>query len=166
MEIKTIENFLSYFEKTRQITRKVVEVVPPDKLDWSYRTGKFTLGDLIRHIAAIERHVFAEMAIGNRPNYQGCGKELADGFPAVLHYFDAMHAESLALFKTLNDRSLDQNIRSVDGKEIVLGSFLRALFVHEIHHRGALCIYLNMLGVETPPIIGLKEEQVIQFSRK
>ena len=55
MEISTIESFLDYYERIRQRTRKVVLLIPPDKLEWTYREGKFTLGDLVRHIAAIER---------------------------------------------------------------------------------------------------------------
>ncbi|MBY0403884.1 MAG: S1C family serine protease, partial [Cyanobacteria bacterium] len=42
----------------------------------------------------------------------------------------------------------------LNGKETALGNFLRALVVHEVHHRGALCIYLNMLDVTTPSILG------------
>ena len=31
---------------------------------------------------------------------------------------------------------------------------------HEIHHRGQLYLYLGILGVATPPIFGLTEEEV------
>jgi uncharacterized damage-inducible protein DinB len=57
-----------------------------------------------------------------------------------------------------------REVKTLDGRLISAGNFLRALIVHEVHHRGALCIYLNLLGVKTPPIIGLMEEQVIQLS--
>ncbi|MEO6669849.1 MAG: DinB family protein [Ferruginibacter sp.] len=165
MEITNIESFLLYYEKTRQITTKVIDVIPVDKMDWAYMPGKFTIGDLIRHIAAIERYVFAEIAIGNKPSYTGCGKDLADGYENIISWFHEMHSQTITIFKTLRDESLNKKVRSVDGKEIELGMFLRALIVHEIHHRAALCIYLNLLNVDTPPIIGLKEEQVIQLSK-
>ena len=165
MEITKIDAFLSYYERTRQATLKVIEVIPNDQVDWSYKRGKFTIADLVRHIAAIERHIFAEIALGNKPAYKGCGKELADGYDNIVAYFNKMQSQSLAIFQSLKDEDLKRNIKSLDGKEIELGNFLRALFLHEIHHRGALCIYLNLLNVETPPIIGLKEEQVIQLSK-
>ncbi|HOY96168.1 MAG TPA: DinB family protein, partial [Catalimonadaceae bacterium] len=88
-----------------------------------------------------------------------------DGYDDILSYFDDMHQESVALFKSIRDERLKTEIMSLDGRTIELGNFLRALIVHEVHHRGALCIYLNLLGVETPPIIGLKEEEVIELSR-
>lgn len=165
MEISNIASFLLYYQKTRLITTKVMEVIPVDKVDWAYMPGKFTIGDLIRHIAAIERFVFAEIAMGNKPAYKGCGKEIADGYENIISWFHEMHAQTITIFKTLSDQSLKNKITSVDGKEIELGMFLRALIVHEIHHRAALCIYLNLLNVETPPVIGLKEEQVIQLCK-
>ncbi|MES2761904.1 MAG: DinB family protein [Bacteroidota bacterium] len=165
MEIKSIESFLSYYERTRTTTSNVIKVIPPDKLDWSYMPGKFTVGDLVRHIAGIERYVFAEVALGNKPAYTGCKKDLADGFENVLAYYNQMRDQSVAMFKSLSDDDLKTKTKTLDGKDIEIGNFLRALFLHEVHHRGAMCIYLNLLGVQTPPVIGLMEEQVIQLSK-
>jgi len=120
---------------------------------------------LIRHIASIERNLFAEVVTGNKPNYKGCGKEIAVGYYSVLHYYNEMHRQSVEIFQTVSDESLKQIIKSLDGKDIELSNFLRALIVHEVHHRGAMCIYLNLLGIESPPVIGLKEEHVIEISK-
>ena len=53
MEINTIEIFLAYYERTREITNQFIKVIPPDKMDWTYTSNKFTIADLVRHIAAI-----------------------------------------------------------------------------------------------------------------
>ncbi|HLP54070.1 MAG TPA: DinB family protein [Fluviicola sp.] len=164
MEITSIETFLPYLERNRDITKRLIEVIPHDKLDWSYLPGKFTLADLIRHIAGIERHVFAQTAAGKPINYTGCGKDLADGFENIMAYFNRLHEETLEILRSLNDEDLKKTIRAVDGREIQLGQFLRALIIHEVHHRGAMYIYLNLLGVKTPPVLGLTEEQVRAFS--
>lgn len=111
------------------------------------------------------KNVFAEVVIGNKPNYKGCGKELAEGYDNILLYFNQMHSQSMNIFKSLTDQGLTKIIKTLDGKYIEVGIFLRALILHEIHHRGALCIYLNLLNIETPAIIGLKEEEVIQLSK-
>src|SRR3954469_680307 len=66
---------LGYFESVRTRTLRVVEHIPEGKLDWSYRAGKFTLGDVWRHLALVERKVFAQAAQGLAPEYKGCGKE-------------------------------------------------------------------------------------------
>lgn len=164
MEIKTIDGFLSYYKRTREATSRLIAVIPPDQMDFAYLPGKFTVADLIRHIAAIERTVFAEIALGNNPRYKGCGPELTEGYENVVAYFNRMHEESVAVFQSLTDEDLNRQVTTMNGSETDLGSFLRALFVHEIHHRGALYIYLNLLGVKTPPVFGLTEEQVKQFS--
>lgn len=164
MEIASIESFLNYHKKTRQTTNQVIQMIPPDKIDWAYAPGKFTIGDLVRHIAAIERYVFAEVAAGRKPAYRGCGKALADGYENICSYFHEMHDQSVEIFRSIPDTALAQTIQSLDGKAITRANFLRALFLHEVHHRGALCIYLNLLEVATPPVIGLMEEQVITLS--
>jgi uncharacterized damage-inducible protein DinB len=165
MEIKTIASFLSYYNKIREGTNQIIQVIPKDKMDWTYKSEKFTIADVVRHIAAIERNVFAELVIGNPANYRGCGKELADGYDNVIEYFNEIHSQSMEVFSSLNDEDLNRKIITLSGSETKIGNFLRALIIHEIHHCGALCIYLNLLDVKTPSIFGLTEEQVIEKSK-
>ncbi len=164
MEISTIESFLDYYARIRQRTRKVVLLIPPGKLEWTYREGKFTLGDLVRHIAAIERWLYAENAEGQPSMYTGCGPELADGFDATLAYFDEMHRQSLAIFQNMTPEMLQQKINTPAGMPITCWKWLRALVEHEIHHRGQIYLYLNMLDIATPPLYGLTAEEVASFS--
>ena len=60
MEIKTIQPFLHYFGNVRERTMRVARCIPPDKIDWTYAPGKFTLGDLLWHLAVAERYMWAE----------------------------------------------------------------------------------------------------------
>ena len=55
MEIPTIGPFLHYFCNVRERTMRVARCIPPDKIDWTYAPAKFTLGDLLRHLAVAER---------------------------------------------------------------------------------------------------------------
>lgn len=71
MEIRSVQPFLDYLEKIHERTMRVARCIPPDKLEWSYREGKFTLGDLCRHIVTIERYMFAETVAGRPSRYQG-----------------------------------------------------------------------------------------------
>ncbi len=166
MEIKTIESFLSYLERTRQATKRVIQAIPAEKFDFAYMPGKFTIADQIRHIAAIEQYVFANIAVGKAPAYKGCGNELADGYDAIMKYFDDCRQESIKMFSSLSDDDLSRKVNALNGSEMELGQFLRALFVHEIHHRAVLCIYINLLGLESPPVLGFTEKQVIEVSNK
>lgn len=165
MEITTIPGFLQYYEKIRQRTQMLITVVPPDALDWSYMPGKFTIADQIRHIAAIERYMFIETIVGRPCSYTGCGKDLADGYDAVLKYFYEKHEESVAILHGLDNADLQRLCTTPAGIQIKVWKWLRSMVEHEIHHRAQMYIYLNMLGVKTPPMFGLSSEEIIQYSQ-
>lgn len=164
MEITSIHSFLDYYAKIRQRTERVIACIPADRYDWTYKVGKFTLADQIRHMAAIERYLYAENALGRPATYAGCGKELAESPEQVLAFFREKHRESVAIFSSLPDEALQQKIQTPGGGSITLWKWLRALVEHEIHHRAQIYTYLGMLGVPTPPIFGLTSEQVQEQS--
>jgi uncharacterized damage-inducible protein DinB len=160
MEIKTIAPFLDYYQKVRQRTLKVIHCIPPDRMDWTYGEGKFTFADLIRHIASIERYMYAENVQLKPSRYPGHGKELADGHENVLAYMARTHGEAMEIFGRLSDADLQRKCRTPGEAEITVWKWLRAMVEHEIHHRGQLYMYLSMIGVPTSPIYGLTSEEV------
>lgn len=166
MEITSIESFLPYLKNIRERTMRVARVIPPDMLEWSYAPGKFTLGDLLRHMATVERYLWAQIVQGKPARYQGCGRDLADGYDNVLAYMEGLHAESVEIFSRLTPADLQQKCKTPDGSPITTWKVLRLLVEHEIHHRGEIYIYLGMLGVKTPPLYGMTSEQVKELSAK
>jgi uncharacterized damage-inducible protein DinB len=160
MEIRTIQPFLQYFGNIRDRTMRVARSIPPDKIDWSYAPGKFTLGDLLRHIAVTERYLFAENIHGGTSRYVSHGKELADGLDNILAFMERMHQESMEIFSKLSDAALQSKCRNVGGMDMAVWKWLRAMTEHEIHHRGQIYLYLGILGVPTPPLYGLTSEEV------
>ncbi|WP_418499035.1 DinB family protein [Flagellimonas sp.] len=165
MEITNINTFLDYYGKIRERTNLLIAVIPPEYMDWAYRPGKFTIADQIRHIAAIERYMFAETILGNPCSYSGCGKELANGYNEVIGYFNEKHEETLAILKKFGNDDLQRKCLTPANTPITVWKWLRAMTEHEIHHRAQLYIYLNLLDVKTPPMFGLSSEEIIQNSR-
>lgn len=166
MEITTIAPFLDYFDRVRERTMRVVACIPPEKIEWRAAEGKFTLGDLARHIAATERYVFAECASGGRARYGGCGCELAKGYDEVIRFTQRMHNESMRMFAKVTDEHLQQKCQSADGSPITTWKLLRSMPEHEVHHRGELYAYLGLLGVSAPPLYGMTSEQLREIGRK
>jgi uncharacterized damage-inducible protein DinB len=160
MQTQTVDAFLEYLDKVHLRTLRVVRCIPADKLDWSYAPGKFTLGDLVRHIAAIERYMFAENVQGKPSRYPGCGKELADGYEQVVQFMERMHRESVEIFSRLSPDDLNRKCETPGGAAITVWKWLRSMIEHEIHHRGQIYLYLALLDVATPPLYGLTSEQV------
>jgi uncharacterized damage-inducible protein DinB len=160
-----------YWEKVRQRTLKVIACIPPEKYDWRYAEGKFSFADLIRHLAAIERYMYAENVQFKPSRYPGHGPEVAntpeaDGTePAdtpekVLAFLDQMHQESMAIFSKLTAEDLQKKCVTPGGVSITVWKWLRAMVEHEVHHRAQMYIYLGMLGIATPPLYGLTSEEV------
>ena len=160
MPDRTLDSFLDYLDKVHQRTLRVVGCIPPEKLDWTYAPGKFTLGDLVRHIAGIERYMYAENVQGKPSRYPGCGKELADGYDKVVEYFEELHRQSVEIFSRLTENDLESKCQTPGGVSIGVWKWLRSMLEHEIHHRGQIYLYLGLLGVPTPPLYGLTSEQV------
>ncbi len=160
MEITTIAPFLKYFDNVRERTMRVALCVPPGKVDWSYAPGKFTPGDLLRHIAVTERYLFAENIQNRQGRYTTHGQELAADFDSILELMKRLHAESLAIFAKLTDEDLKRKCKTPGGADIQTAKWLRAMVEHEVHHRGQIYLYLGLLGVAAPPLYGLTSEQV------
>ena len=162
MEIKTIGPFLDYYEKVRQRTLKVIKCIPAEKIDWTYKQGKFTFADLIRHLASIERYMYAENVQLKPSRYPGHGRELADGYENVLAYLDQTHKEAMEIFGRLSDQDLRKKCKTPGDAEITVWKWLRAMVEHEIHHRGQIYIYLSLIDVSASPIYGLTSEEVFE----
>jgi len=149
-----------YFDAIRARTRRVAVIVPPDQLEWRPRDGSFSFGDLIRHLGAIERWMFAENARCKPSRYPGHGRELADGYDDVIAYLDRMHEESMAIFRALTPADLEAKCATPAGTPITVWKWMRAMIEHEVHHRAQIYMMLGMIGVATPPLFGLTSEEV------
>jgi uncharacterized damage-inducible protein DinB len=160
MEIRSVEQFLEYWDGLRSRTRRVVTCIPPERLEWTHRPGAFTLGDLVRHLATIQRYMYAETVAGRPSRYAGCGRELADGYEAVLAYFDRLDDEARVIIGALSDGDLERKCQTPAGATITTWKWLRSMCEHEAHHRGQIYLMLNMLEVATPPLYGLTSEEV------
>jgi uncharacterized damage-inducible protein DinB len=161
---ESFDSFLNYFESIRKRTLRVARCIPPDQIDWTPKEGKFSFADLIRHLAAIERYMYAENAKFRPSRYSGHGKELADGYDNVLKFLEDAHEESMEIFRTVSQEDLQKKCTTPAGGEITLWKWLRAMIEHEVHHRGQIYLYLQLLGVPSPPLYGLTSEEVRERS--
>ena len=92
MEITRVGPFLEYLDRLHARTRRIVTCVTEDDLEWQAGPGRMTPGDIIRHLAGIERYMYAENAHGRPARYPGHSRDLADGLEATVAYYDRLHA--------------------------------------------------------------------------
>lgn len=165
MEIHHAKEFVSYYGNLRKRTLAVANLIPPDKFEWTPTEGKFTFGDLLRHLASIERYMYAENAQLKPSLYPGHGRELADGAEAVLGYLNRCHDEAMQIFASLSDDDLQKECVTPAGAKLRVAKWLRTLAEHEVHHRGQIYVYLGLIGIQSPPLYGLTSETVRERSR-
>lgn len=187
MQIRDLDTFLAYRDSAHGRTRRVILAIPPGLLEWRPPTlpviagaqsaavaatapavpapstaepQRFSFGDLIRHLAALERFMFAENVHGRPSTYPGHGPELAAGWDAVLTFYDQLASESRERFAALTPEQLAGPCTTPGGATLPVWKWLRAMLEHEAHHRGQIYLMLGLLGVATPPLYGLTSEEV------
>jgi uncharacterized damage-inducible protein DinB len=164
MEITNVAGFLAYYDSIRTRTTRVVQLIPDDAMEWRPGEGRFSFGDQLRHVAAIERWTFAENAAGRPSRYPGHGQELASGAAEVRAFWERLNTESRAIYAGLSDADLQRRCTTTAGASLPVWKWLRAMIEHEVHHRGQIYMMLGLIGVPTPPIYGLTSEEVRQRS--
>lgn len=165
MKVNTLENnevndFIKYFESIRQRTIRVVQCIPEDKIDWSPKEGKMTLGDIVRHFALSERYIFVGIAKYDKNEYPGIDSMKKMSYAETMDFFSKIHQETMDILRTISDEDFKKKVTTPDGAKISVWKWLRAMIEHEVHHRGALYSNLSLLDIITPPIFGLEENQV------
>lgn len=106
--------------------------------------------------------MFTETIVGRKSSYKGCGKDLADGYENIMKFFNRLHEETLEILGNMKDDDLKHNCFTPAGTEINIAKWMQLLAEHEIHHRGELYIYLNLLDIKTPPMYGLTAEELAE----
>jgi uncharacterized damage-inducible protein DinB len=166
VEIRDRATFLDYLSRFHGRTRRVILCVPPADLEWAPAPGKFSFGDIARHLAGIERYMYGETVRRKPSRYSGHASDLADGFDETIAYYDRLHEESTEIFAALDDATLAGKCMTPAGTPITTWKWLRAMFEHEAHHRGQIYMMLSLRGVKTPPLYGMTEEEVVARSAR
>jgi hypothetical protein len=96
MTAHPVSEFLEHLDRVHERTRRIIVLIPPEDTEWEPKPGWFSLGGLVRHLAGIERWMYAETVHGRPARYPGHDRHLADGPDAVLAYYDRLHARRAA----------------------------------------------------------------------
>jgi uncharacterized damage-inducible protein DinB len=163
------EMFLPEFDQEMANTRKLLELVPEDKLDYKPHEKSMTLGRLAGHVA--EMAGWGTMTIGTEK------LELTAGSTApfapksraeLLATFDKGAAEARAAIAGASDEHLAVIWTLTYGGKTIFAmpraAVLRSMVLsHIIHHRAQLGVYLRLNEVAIPGMYGPSADEMKQF---
>lgn len=154
----TVEELIHELEQEARTTRRVLERVPEDRLNWRPHAKSLTLGQLAMHVATIPG-ALTEISTRAFDVNTEIPRPTAASVDELLETLTRSIAEAKALLRSMGDAALGSPWTLVDGDREVAavprGAFLRyTMLNHWYHHRGQLTVYLRQVGAPIPPIYG------------
>jgi uncharacterized damage-inducible protein DinB len=157
--------FISELNQEAVATRRVLERVPADRLEWQPHPKSMTLGQLAFHVANIPGSI---ARLGRLDGLDASTvsfvppqpKDAAELLPAL----EAALAEAQSFLDDLDEEAAVAPWRlSLGEKEVFtiprLGLARSLMLNHWYHHRGQLVVYLRLLDVPVPAVYGRSADE-------
>jgi uncharacterized damage-inducible protein DinB len=158
------QTILPEFDQEMANTRKVLEQVPEEKLDWKAHAKSNTIGWNANHLAEIPGWVEGTLAelewdiapVGGEPYRTPNLKTRQE----ILDFFDRNVAVARKAFASLkDDAEMDKMWSLLEAGRPLLtmsrSAVIRTFILnHTIHHRAILCVYLRLNDIPVPGMYG------------
>ena len=140
-------------------TRKMLERIPFEEINWKPHEKSSEIGNLSEHIARLPsfvKHIITadqfDLASSRKHPAINSNDELTETFDGFL-------AEASEYLNTVSDEDLMVNWKLKSGEHTLFDmarvAVIRSLvFGHLIHHRGQLSVYLRLKNIPVPSIYG------------
>ena len=158
--MKQIDSLIAEFEHEMQTTRKHLERLPEDKLEWRPHQKSFTAAGLASHITEMVSWTEALLNQDEIDFDPATYKPyIAASVADLLKTFDDNVAKSKQALAGATDDTLQQPWRlKIMGRVQVEKPRAAALrdfaLSHVIHHRGQFSVYLRLLDIAVPGSYG------------
>lgn len=149
-----------------QGTRKMLEVVPTDKLGWQPHEKSMTIGRLAAHIAEIPGWLFEtikkdELDFANA-DYNSTPLE---DTAALLNAFDENINKGIEALTGASDEKMLKLWTLRNGEQVYfqmprIGVVRTMVLNHVVHHRGQLSVYLRLLNIPVPGMYGPSADEM------
>lgn len=157
------EMILPEFDQEMASTRKVLERVPEDKLNWKPHPKSNTIGWNANHLAEMPGWVEGTLKAPswdiNPPGGPRYETPKLTSRKAILEMFDKGVESARKAFKAVKDEDMGKMWSLLDdGKPIVTmprSAVIRSFVInHAVHHRAILCVYLRLNDIPVPGMYG------------
>ncbi len=161
------QSMLAEFDNEMASTRRVLERLPEDKLEWKPDPKSMTLGRLAGHIAEMPGWGSVTLATDSLDLGSGEFKPLtATSRSQVLAAFDKIIAESRAALASASDENMMKNWKLQMNGQTILEmpkiAVIRSMVMnHTIHHRAQMTVYYRLNGIPVPALYGPSADETM-----
>lgn len=155
---KLVDPILAELEQEAEATKRLLEIVPDEKLTWRPHPKAMSLGQLALHVASTQGGV-AEGTLSDTIDRPTFAHPEARSREEIVAAFDEGFKKATEIVSATSDERALEEWKIVDGDTVVLAmpriAFWRTVMLnHVYHHRGQLATYLRILDVPLPSVYG------------
>lgn len=160
----TIDEILQELQQEAHATRRVLERVRDDRLDWRPHEKSMTLGQLAIHVATLPAAIAEVVLLPSFDVNTEIPRPSATSAAELVAVLDQSVAKAKTLLSGMDETTLASTWRMVNGDREVMAiprvAFLRSVMLnHWYHHRGQLTVYLRQTGSLVPAVYGSSADE-------
>ncbi|TXK49844.1 DinB family protein [Pontibacter qinzhouensis] len=154
-----LEVFAQELEQESHTTRKMLERVPTDKLDWQPHPKSMTLRRLAAHVAELPGWIgmtfnTSELNFDNNP-YE---PQVINSKAELMDFFQRSLEGGKEHLQKAHEDQLAEEWQMLEGGQVMYkgskGAVIRMAISQIIHHRAQLGVYLRLLDIPIPGSYG------------
>lgn len=160
-----LEPMLAEFRHEADVTRRVLERVPEEKLTWRPHEKSMSLGQLSLHLATIPGGI---VKLAQLPEFDVSQTNFeapeATSVEEILTALDGSIKTAEDYLGSIDEKTASESWRLISGDREIFtmprAGLLRSIMLnHWYHHRGQLSVYLRLLDVPVPVIYGRSADE-------
>jgi len=160
----TIDDLLQELDREAQTTRRVLERVPQERLDWRPHDKSMTLGQLAMHVATLPGAIAELSTLSGFDVNTQIPRPSTTSTAELIATLDRSLARARTLLRGMGDAGLAVPWRMLDGDQELAAmpraALLRSVLLnHWYHHRGQLTVYLRQVGALVPAVYGASADE-------
>jgi uncharacterized damage-inducible protein DinB len=158
------EVYLPQIRNEHKTTRRVIESVPADKLDYTPDPKSMTAWKLASHIVGSEIFFLLGTANGEFKREDAAIPESVKTPADLVKWYDENHAKAVKALEAASGADLAKNITFAMFNLPAI-QYPGLMISHSVHHRGQLSAYLRPMGAKVPRIYGGSADEPIEATQ-
>jgi len=157
-QTRLVDPILAEIDPEAEITKRLLNIIPEDKLTWRPHPKAMSLGQLALHIAMTQGET-AEATLNDAVDVPDFVHPEAQTRDEILTGFDSSVKKAKEIVSATSDERALEEWKVVNGDRVVFAmprmAVWRIVMMNQLyHHRGQLSTYLRTLDVPLPSIYG------------